>query len=371
MLAQRATNVRVQSRARCNAAVLPKVQSLGRVVATAAGAASTEQVASTSASLPVKELHYETDKNGLQRVKYDKEGWNFWQWQGHKVHWAVAGPKDAPPVLLIHGYGASAYHWRYNIPELSKKYRVYALCLLGFGWSQKALVDYTNGRQWVAQISDFIEQVVRPDLGASGAAAKVALAGNSLGGYASLATGSARPDLVRAVALLNGAGPFDDPTKPPRPEEPAWYEPALNAVVGAVKRVVLFFAFMRAKQPARIKEVLDLVYVSKDSVDGDLVDSIVRPALDPAASEVFYRINHRTQPPVTVNKLLAGLQVPLLLLWGLKDPWITPSRADAVRSLYPSASFVGLSNAGHCPHDDSPKESNEALLNWLDTLPAA
>ncbi len=32
--------------------------------------------------------------------------------------------QDAPPVVLVHGYGASAYHWRYNIPELAKQYRV-------------------------------------------------------------------------------------------------------------------------------------------------------------------------------------------------------------------------------------------------------
>ncbi len=36
--------------------------------------------------------------------------------------------------------------------------RRYALCLLGFGWSEKALVDYTNGNQWISQISDFVEE---------------------------------------------------------------------------------------------------------------------------------------------------------------------------------------------------------------------
>jgi hypothetical protein len=48
----------------------------------------------------------------------------------------------------------------------------------------------TNGKQWIAQISDFIEQIV-------GCSQPVVLAGNSLGGYASLATAAARPDLVR------------------------------------------------------------------------------------------------------------------------------------------------------------------------------
>ncbi|GFH07571.1 AB hydrolase-1 domain-containing protein [Haematococcus lacustris] len=194
------------------------------------------------------------------------------------------------------------------------------MCLLGFGWSQKALVDYTNGKQWIRQISSFIEEVV--------ASGPVVLAGNSLGGYASLAAAVARPDLVRGVAMLNGAGPFDEPGRPALdPDQP---EPLVdrfkNWLAGIGKRVVLYFAFVRAKQPERIKEVLNMVYTNRDMVDDELVDSIVQPALDPLAAEVFFRINHRTAPPVTLNRLLTRLQAPLLLLWGMRDPWITPSK---------------------------------------------
>ncbi|KAF5829848.1 Alpha/Beta hydrolase protein, partial [Dunaliella salina] len=306
-------------------------------------------------------------------------GWNFWQWRNSqdasskaldssskRVHWCAAGEIGAPPVLLIHGYGASAYHWRYNIPELAKHHRVYALCLLGFGWSEKAQVDYNNGKQWIPQIADFIEQVIWPEIGSN---QRVVLVGNSLGGYASLAAGSLRPDLVRAVALLNGAGPFEDPSKPPADpnRQQTLIEQLQIFVTGLVKRVVLLLAFVRAKQPARIREVLELVYTNKEQLDDDLVDSIVRPATDPAAADVFYRINHRTTPPLTINALLARLQAPLLLLWGLQDPWITPAKAEQVRALYPSAQLVGL-QAGHCPHDDDPVGANAALLDWLKDL---
>jgi hypothetical protein len=41
----------------------------------------------------------------------------------------------------------------------------------------------------------------------------------------------------------------------------------------------------------------------------DLVDSIVQPAKDPNAADVFYRINHRTTPPLTINALLLKLKV--------------------------------------------------------------
>lgn len=49
-----------------------------------------------------------------------------------------AGPDDAPPILLIHGFGASVGHFRKNFPALvGAGYRVYAIDLLGFGASDK------------------------------------------------------------------------------------------------------------------------------------------------------------------------------------------------------------------------------------------
>lgn len=49
---------------------------------------------------------------------------------------------------------------RYNIPELAKKYKVYALDLLGFGWSDKAVIEY-DAIVWRDQVSDFMKEIVR------------------------------------------------------------------------------------------------------------------------------------------------------------------------------------------------------------------
>lgn len=54
------------------------------------------------------------------------------------------------------------------------------------------------------------------------------------------------------------------------------------------KRVALWFAFERARQPERIKEVLAMVYADKTNLDDDLVESIAKPAEDPAAAETFF-----------------------------------------------------------------------------------
>lgn len=68
------------------------------------------------------------------------------------------------------------------------------------------------------------------------------------------------------------------------------------------------------------------VYVNMESIDDDLVASISKPAEDPNAAEVFYRVISQATGPVTVNQLFRRLKAPVLLLWGRRDPWVVPSR---------------------------------------------
>ena len=64
--------------------------------------------------------------------------------------------------LLVSGYWTVFMMaiCRYNIPELAKKYKVYAVDLLGFGWSEKAIIEY-DATVWRDQVSDFMKEVVK------------------------------------------------------------------------------------------------------------------------------------------------------------------------------------------------------------------
>ena len=72
-----------------------------------------------------------------------------WVWRGWQTRYsylrARANKKDLhlPPVIFIHGFGASIEHWRNNMPEIAQNHNVYALDLLGFGASRKADVEYS------------------------------------------------------------------------------------------------------------------------------------------------------------------------------------------------------------------------------------
>ena len=66
----------------------------------------------------------------------------FWMWEGHRIRYHRSGSSDsaAPAVLCVHGFGASACHWRKNLPALGESCRAYAIDLLGYGYSDKVWV---------------------------------------------------------------------------------------------------------------------------------------------------------------------------------------------------------------------------------------
>ncbi|XP_044470487.1 pheophytinase, chloroplastic isoform X1 [Mangifera indica] len=296
---------------------------------------------------------------GVERLQYKPEGYNYWTWKGHKIHYVVQG--EGFPIVLIHGFGASAFHWRYNIPELAKRYKVYAIDLLGFGWSEKAIIEY-DAMVWRNQIVDFLKEIVKEP---------AVVVGNSLGGFTALVAAAGLPEQVAGVALLNSAGQFGDATKGTnQSEETIFQKFFLKPLKEIFQRIVLGLLFWQAKQPARIVSVLKSIYINSSNVDDYLVESITRPAADPNAGEVYYRLMTRfmlNQSKYTLDSVLSELSCPLLLVWGDLDPWVGPAKANRIKEFYPKSSLVNL-QAGHCPHDEVPELVNKALMDWLSTV---
>lgn len=68
---------------------------------------------------------------GIERLPFKPEGYNFWTWRGHKIHYVVQG--EGPPIVLIHGFGASVFHWRSGL-----------VAIFGFAFTSKSLFFLMN-----------------------------------------------------------------------------------------------------------------------------------------------------------------------------------------------------------------------------------
>ncbi len=282
-----------------------------------------------------------------------------WSYAGHSVHAIAAAPAEpeGPALLLVHGFGASTDHWRHNIPALAQRHEVHAIDLLGFGRSAKPAELAYGGALWRDQLAAYVsERIGRPTV----------LAGNSLGGFSALAAGVALGEQAAGVVLLNAAGPFSDEQAPPK----GWGAITRQTVGGALLKspVLQRLLFENLRRPATIRRTLNQVYVDKTNVDEALVEAIRRPSLDPGAFGVFRTVFDipRGQP---LDELFAQLVCPLLLLWGIRDPWINAvGRRAAFQRHAPAGTTEVVLEAGHCPHDEVPDQVNAALLDWIARL---
>ncbi|HAX78200.1 MAG TPA: alpha/beta hydrolase [Cyanobacteria bacterium UBA11372] len=279
----------------------------------------------------------------------------YWQWQEQPIYYVKAGKRQSqrPPLLLIHGFGASTDHWRKNILGLSPDFEVWAIDLLGFGRSAKPNWQY-SGNLWRDQLYDFVTEVIGQP---------AVLAGNSLGGYAGLCLAAQRPSSAAGLVLVNSAGPFTEikPQPQPDPFRKLWGDAVLSILRQPWANYLLF---QYIRQPWVIRQTLEKVYLDKSAVTEQLVEEIYRPSCDPGAMQVFASV-FSTPQGEKVDALLGKLACPLLMLWGEGDPWMNSrERGAKFRQFYPELTEHYLP-AGHCPHDEVPDKVNTLLAEWV------
>lgn len=282
----------------------------------------------------------------------------YWQWRGQSIYYVKAGERKPgrPPLLLIHGFGASTDHWRKNISGLCNEFEVWAIDLLGFGRSAKPELQYGSDL-WRDQLHDFITQVIGQP---------AVLAGNSLGGYAALCLAAQRPESAAGLILINSAGPFTRTEPAPEPHP-------FQKVLGEVRTSIFqqswasFLLFQYTRQRSTIRRVLKNVYLDQSAVTDQLVEEIYRASCDVGAEKVFASV-FRTPQGENIDVLLQQLKCPLLMLWGEADPWINAKeRGTKFREYYPQLTEHYL-RAGHCPHDEVPDRVNELIRSWVLSL---
>ena len=290
---------------------------------------------------------------------------SLWTWESHDIGWSVMGDRTAPKaVLLIHGFGANTNHWRFNQPVLAEQIPTYAIDLLGFGRSdqpQARLNDEPATEQtvqycfdlWAQQVADFCHDVIdRP----------VVLVGNSIGGVVALrAAQLLGEEHCKEVVLIDCAQRLmDDKQLATQPAWMAWIRPLLKTLVS--QRWLSTALFRNAARPALIRNVLKQAYPSGSNIDDALVSLLLTPSQRPGAAEAFRGFINLFDDYLA-PLLLKELSIPVHMIWGEADPWEPVQEAKEWKQKHDCIkSLMVIPHAGHCPHDESPKEVNKQLL---------
>lgn len=258
---------------------------------------------------------------------------------GLRMRLRDTGPRDAPAVILLHGFGASLDTWEPWARALSARYRVVRFDLPGFGLTgPDPTGDYTDTRVMKILV-DLMDQL---GLG------RARLIGNSLGGRIAWSFAAQYPDRVTRLVLISPDGfasPGFEYEKPPE-------IPLTMQVLPYVAPRSLLRANMAAAyaNPAALSEATLTRYRDLLLAPG------VRSAILARMSQVILR------DPVPI---LARIQAPTLLLWGEKDGMIPVSNAADYLKSIPQVSLVRLSNLGHVPFEEDPIGSLAPVERFL------
>ena len=291
-----------------------------------------------------------------------------WKWKNWDIAWSsskLSSNKDLN-ILLIHGFGASKRHWRHNQDFLGNIYNCYSIDLLGFGESSQpgALLDYESYKEnyvkysfdlWGSQIADFCNEVIK---------SPVYLVGNSIGGVVSLKAAEILKENCNGLILIDCAQRTMDDKRLKRSD---FLMQLLRPVIKTLvrQRIISNTLFERAANPEVIKQILKKAYPSGKNVNEELIEILYKPSQRKNSKEAFRGFINLFDDYLATD-LFDKVDAPIQLIWGEQDPWESLSEARNWENKFKNIKRLDIiKNAGHCPHDENPEETNNLILNFV------
>ena len=265
-----------------------------------------------------------------------------------KVSRLVAGPDSAPPLLLIHGLGASKASWLTVVPELARRHRVVAIDLPGFGASSKPRGRYDA--PWFAKhVLSFMEVTGLHES---------MVAGNSMGGRVAMELAMREPRMVRAIACLCPVAAF-------------YERPFLWAARMARPEAGIFAARLPR---AYLADQLRRLFADPKRLHDDwyeaAIDDFLQTWRRPTARLAFLASlkNIYVEEPhgeAGFWARLAKLRVPALYVYGRQDVLISSRFGGRVAKALPEAKVEVWDDCGHAPQLEHPDRTATALLDFF------
>lgn len=275
------------------------------------------------------------------KLRYASDAQHVVQVNGLNIHYKDTGPKDAPVVLLLHGFGSSLQTWDVWAAKLETHYRVIRLDLPGFGLTGPSpLHDYSEQND-LATLTHFVDK-----LGVS----NFSIVGHSMGGKMAWSLAAAQPDRVKALVLMAPDG-F------PEAKDIGSKPYAMPSIMGVIKFSLPKFLVRKSIEPA----FFDVGALSDSLVDRyyDMLRAPgVREAILERSNQTIY-----TDPVPRLKKITA----PALLIWGEQDQMIPSSNAQSYANVLSNSKTVLLPKLGHLVQEEQPEIALTHVVTFLNS----
>lgn len=277
------------------------------------------------------------------RAKYTNTASSFILVNGMDVHYREEGtPADSIPIVLIHGTGSSLHTFDVWAASLKNSRRVVRMDLPGYGLTGPFPDRNYSMTNYTAFMRDFliakgIKQCV--------------LAGNSLGGEIAWNFALAQPEMVSKLILIGASG-YPKESK----SVPIAFTLAKVPVLSKILTYVTPLFLVRAS--------VENVYYDKSKVTDLLVERYFDLTRREGNRQAFVdRFRMSTDKSAYHN--IKNIQQPTLILWGTQDLLIPLENAYKFHEHLPNGTLVILDDIGHTPMEESPIESLEPVIGFL------
>lgn len=259
---------------------------------------------------------------------------------GYGVHIVERG--SGPRVmLLIHGFGAGTFSWRELIPHFERDFRIVAVDLKGYGYSERDADAGLSASDQVTMLKALLDR-----LGIE----RVVVAGHSMGGGIAQRFAAAHPEMVEAI-ILAASVTGDEGVGRPRP--PAWLVRPFAPLIGALtaSRLLRLCYYDKSYLTPEVRAG----YMGPFRVRGSL-DGMLAMMRDTAAD-----------PPIDSARITA----PVLLLYGAHDRVVPLKSGQRIRERVPHARLVVVDRAAHNFIEERHEECAAAIREFLaESVPA-
>jgi pimeloyl-ACP methyl ester carboxylesterase len=283
---------------------------------------------------------YTPDKpRAVLEARYNVSPTDYVDAAGMRLRIRDTGPRDAPPVILLHGFGSSLETWDEWAALLSDSFRVIRYDLPGFGLTgPDPTGDYTDARG-VAVLAALMDRL---------GIAKAAVIGNSMGGKLAWTFAATHPDRVTKLVLVSPDG-FASPG----------FEYGKKPDIGFVVRLLPY-----ALPTAMLRASLVPAYADQAMLTDDRV---ARYADMMRAPGVRGAIVARMQQylPEDPEERLHNIKAPTLLVWGERDGMIPFANAQDYLRAIPDSRLVAFPDLGHIPQEEAPERSLAPVRQFL------
>ena len=241
------------------------------------------------------------------------------------------GPPDGEVVVMVHGFGGDKNNWPLYARYFTKRYRVIAPDLPGFGDNVRDPDLSYGGAAQTERLHAFFTELGLEN---------VHLAGNSMGGFIALNYSLTYPEKLKSLTLIDNAGV----TSTHKSELEIAIDNGENPLVATsledFDRLLDFIMHKRIPSPRFMKEALLAVQIRYR----DLLDGIFWEIIDEALHD-------------SLTDRLGDVSTPTLVIWGRHDRLIDVSCAEVMAASIPNNKIVIFEDAGHIPMIEKPRES--------------